>query len=335
MESGVEEIRLDGLTYRFNFCRKAEEFGSVRVNHWWMPITPLYAQRSRKKSVDGNHKAVTEYYWAVCRVRARTKERRTQETMLLANLVPHVRNQGSRGIFADAFFVKSRSFKDRKRRLDELDAMLASARDNKQTREAFHEQSRISLAKLDYPQGVQEAYDQVIGNLLNEGCALLKDLKTDAANANVLSRWNQLMTTVARRAGHFEEKLALDAISYEARAAFHDCYSVAWLNFLPELRWRHGLSHEDLTFLHFWHLAHNDSGATARGECLRFFHGHVLGLHPGTSPFLQTRTGRELMGEWLVDPESADCFGRLLNGLLICLFSYGTQRDEDQLDRRK
>ena len=139
----------------------------------------------------------------------------------------------------------------------------------------------------------------------------------------------------ARRSGNAGRKLVLDMLSYEARAAFHQCYTVVWCALIPYLVEKAKLSFESFGFLAFWHRDQVDSSSIEQGTCVSLFHGHVFGLHPGGGLFLQTEAGRELMGEWLQNPESAAYFGRLLHGLYVAIYDYVERRQTAAAARRR
>lgn len=335
METGlIEEFTLAGSTYRFSLCHKFDDFGAIPVNQWWMPVTELYAQRQKRGAVEGNHRMTTEFYWAMCRALGATRERDAQERFLLARLLPEVRSQGGRKIFADAF-LDGRSVRDRQERVAELEAMLCASGHEQMTRAQFHEGTHILLGRREYPDETQQIYDCLASQLLAEPCQALGHGATSEAVAMVQDRWQQHQKAIGRRAGRAEAKSVLDVLSYEARAAFHHCYSVAWSALLPRLQETRQLTEPDFHFLRLWHLDQIDSDAAERGECLSLFHGHILALHPGTGYFLQAATGRTLMGEWMRAPNSESCFNRFLHGLFVTLNQYALQRDAVSDSRRK
>jgi hypothetical protein len=321
-------------TFEFDFCRKTEDFDGVMINHWWLPVTQLYGQRLYKNSSGGNHGAITDSYWALCREAETTHEARAQECFLLAKLVPHVRNQGSRKIFPDSF---PGGISPKRRRLysQDLEALLASGQHGVMTFDELHHKTSVLLLRSHYPRGAWEAYSQIIEPLLACGKDLLNQGCVEAAIDDVRERWSHLMTSIGRRAGRTEEKAALDAISYEARAAFHDCYSEVWCVLLRAIHAEYGMTGHEFNFLRLWHFAHFDQTRVARGECGLWFHGHIFALHPGMSWFLTTRTGRQLMGNWLRQPTSNERLGQLLNGLYIALYHYSDRRASGKDDRRK
>lgn len=142
MESGlIESVGVAGRTFDFSLCRKSERFGSVEVDHWWMPITDLYQQRQRRGH-DLNHRRVIDCFWAMVLNDGPNPECDVRESYLLARLVPHVRSQGSRAVFSDAwpYSPEMRLTRRRREEDEELQALLCSG--GRTTRQAFHESVR-------------------------------------------------------------------------------------------------------------------------------------------------------------------------------------------------
>jgi len=135
------------------------------------------------------------------------------------------------------------------------------------------------------------------------------------------------MKLIGRRAGHEQEKIALNILSYEARAAFHHCYSLAWCQLITALGTHERFNEATWIFLKFWHTDWIDS------EEISLFHGHVFGLHPGTGPFMLTPAGQQLIGNWLAEPMEVQQWARLLHGILVAMFEYARRRDDAAADR--
>ncbi len=309
--------------FAFDFCRKPHElFGSTPIDHWWMPVTPLYGQRQGGSGTANNRSEILRFFWAKVRDLGATNHRETQERLLLSSLLPSMRVVGSRRIFADAF-LKPATRSQKSERIAALESQLSVVSDQMLTRVEFENQSWLALGCLSFPEGMQGVYDRLSHELLDEPCSMLANGHPLEALENLQETWKRFMQTIARRARHAEEKIALDVLSYEARTAFHDCYSAVWSALIPLLKLENHLTEASVAFLYFWHTALKDP------EFNTFpFHGHVLGLHPGTSTFMQSRTGRRLLGDWLANYESVELRARVLNAILIALFDYRRQREE-------
>lgn len=145
--------------------------------------------------------------------------------------------------------------------------------------------------------------------------------------------WDVFMRRVSRRAGRFTEKLALDVISYECRAAVHRCYSASWCLLLPRLQERHRLSEASFEFLRCWHLEPSQEIADV-DEYFHLFHGHVFGLHPIGAAILRTQSGRERVGEWLSAGDEAT-FERVLFALNVAAFHYKDCLNRTAEERRR
>lgn len=325
----VRRVSLNEREYRFDLCRKRNQsMGPVTVDHWWMPVTLLYAQRQGNTPPAPNHTEIVRLYWAVVEQQQATAVRSAQERLLLAALVPKVRVEGSRTIFADAFLRRSpRS--QQSEAIATLDALLLAEGETRLTRAEFHEGSWNALGRPEFPPGLQERYETLSRELLDEPCRILGAGDFNDAIFQITEIWDRFHRSIGRRGGHREERIVLDVISYEARAAFHHCYSVAWSALIPLLASGENIGSASTTFLRFWHTDWIDSQTYAS-----LFHGHVFGLHPGTGLFTLTETGPRLLGEWLAAPNSVEAFGRLLRGLLIALFDYSGHRGDVAANRR-
>jgi hypothetical protein len=104
---------------------------------------------------------------------------------------------------------------------------------------------------------------------------------------------------------------------------------------LPHLESKYQLSDPSANFLKFWHIVHCCEAAEGDNFYFHLFHGHVFALHPTSSEFLRTATGRESIGDWLVHPDHASAFGRLLHGLYVAAGHYNLRRDDRAQERKK
>jgi hypothetical protein len=329
MERGLRQtLSVGGENFEFELCRKQNvPFGPVDVDQWWMEVTPLYAQRQNRKLQSRNHSQVIEHYWAKCHQEHATLEREAQERFLLASLLPLMRSQGSRKVFDDAFLRAGRRA-DQVLDVLNLDALLRGSREKVLTTEDFYDKSLKLLGRAEWPPELRQKYESLSATLLDKACdSLSRHSNTGAAIEVARVQWDSLMRQFGRRSRCDQEKLVLDVISYESRAAFHHCYSNVWYyGLLPKLKRDYGVNEESLYFMYFWHTIR-----VIQGQSL--FHGHVFGLHPGTARFLLTATGRELMGEWLQDTCNDVSHSRLLYGLFLSLCEYSTRRSESAADR--
>jgi hypothetical protein len=338
-------FEIAGQTIALEMCRKDESFGSVTVDHWWLPITDLYGQRNRRGR-PGNREAILRAYHALAVEEFRT-DPDVEQSYLLARLVPEVRNQGSRRIFLDAFL--HRSAKRDRPYLDELNTSIRSTFDRETDEGEFHRQTAEILGPPHLAPDVEAEYRKMEDNLFGPVRGRVAE-QPEAAWESVTATWGEWMQTVARKAGHETTKQVLDVLSYEARAALHRVYSAVWNDLLSYLQLMYALSPESRSFLEFWHL---DPCRPGDGPgYFHLFHGHVFGLHPAGAAFIQTAAGHSLLEQWLrhdtrpglwtrlsqtmtASDRGAAAYRRLLNGLLIATFEYQRRLTDEAARRRR
>ncbi|MCA9118303.1 MAG: hypothetical protein KDA79_24735, partial [Planctomycetaceae bacterium] len=151
-----------------------------------------------------------------------------------------------------------------------------------------------------------------------------------------------------RRGGNSDQKRILDILSYEARAAVHRCYSAVWVGIIDTLSECDGWSAEADRFHKLWHLDQCWQGDDEGRSNFHLFHGHIFGLHPACADFVETPTGRQLIGEWLASGHDPSCgqavgipdsaapqFERLLGGILIAVMAYASRHQDTAENRRR
>lgn len=301
-----ERLRFGDQWITFTLHRKQAKLGAVAIDQWWMPVPDLYGQRERRGRPD-NREAVLAGFWEYCRERGTLTDPEVQESYLLARLVPHVRNQGSRSIFRDSFLGQDRRARDEAIQL--LERMLAGSRDQEVDEVEFHRKTGAILGPPTLSSEAEVEYRRMEAELLEAPRDLLLSGK-EVAVALLETHWQKWMGSIARRAGHETVKTVLNVLSYEARAALHRAYSAIWDGVLVSvLHMKYGLSSESARFLQFWHVAPIQEAVDPQSY-FHVFHGHVFSLHPAGGAFLQTPTGQELVGAWLAGPADEPAFGR-------------------------
>lgn len=323
-----ERIEVDCAGQRFSFDLNSQQqhlTGETPLYQWWMPVTPLYGQRRGGSSLAHNHREILRLYWSEVKRLNAEDCRDAQERFLLASMVSEVRVAGSRSIFADAFLKSARPDEIRK-----LDTLIRQGSTTGISREEFHNRSLNLLGRREYPDGLQATYDEFLDGLLKCDLNRIDAENFDDERPTVIDAWKLAMKRIGRRARRYTEKLVMDVLSYESRAAFHDCYSVAWCYLIPRLAEEQNWNLRTCWFHQFWHTGNRD-----HVHQTPLFHGHVFGLHPASGPFMKSSSGRELLGNWLCQPSSEEDLGRLLHGLLIALFDYQSRRDDQAKSRAR
>ncbi len=321
------------ISHRFVFdvCRKAEQFGNVRIDQWWMGPATVYPQRGRPA---GNFQPIVDYYWERCLFEGTAINDEVENTFILANLLPLVRSNGGRKVFADSRPNRKQTGTGVRTIAAELDLLLQVGRHSEMNESKFQKETANVLGPPDYGVEVRELYQQFAEDLLGPAREAL-ERDGEAGLQVAIDQWTQWDGSIGRRSGNDLKKQALNILSYECRAALHTCYSAVWYELIQHLSNRHGMSDESVVFHRLWHLDLHEGPETNLLPNSRLFHGHVFALHPACANFVLTGTGCELIGEFLTDPSSKPAFHRLLNGLCIAMHDYAQRNDLYALLRKK
>lgn len=313
--------RYNGRPFRFALDRKNARFGSCQIPQFWMDIRELYGQRGTSAAT---LKQLADAFWAICQEEGAEKIVDNQQVYLLCRLLPEVRALGSNNVILDAR-LHWKSVRDKKSMM-QLEAALRDTRHEGLTPEAFHEKT-VAMARPSESWALeQERYRELEKRLLGQGQRRLLE-NPGAALRSAQARWRDVAGT-ARKKKNGELLRYLDIFSYECRAALHRCYSATWKRLILALDNEFDLSESCRWFHRFWQceLVIKD---------VSVFHGHVLGLHPGTGLLLQTAAGRDLMGSWLEDLNSNQKMFHLLHALYVCLLHYDALYESKQTVQRK
>lgn len=321
-----------GGYYSFEFCRKSAVFGDVPVDQFWLSLDSIYGRRGAHPR---NYEVLVELYWAQCMQALTVFDDETIDSFILAKLLPYFRRNGSRKIFDDAILTSPRRLGERKQDLvHQLDIKLAASRHGTLDMESFHRKSNALLGRPDLSPEAEACYRELAEELLGKGRAAIGRWGPKVGIQAPISTLEHWMKTFARRSGQEDRKLALDMLSYEARAAVHRCYSSVWYLVLDRLAEK---CEFDEASVQFHRLMHFDIQLPSNIPGARFhlFHGHVFSLHPGLGLFFQTRTGGELIGDYLRGHGADVPFGHLLNGFCTALADYYVRSDEIASARKR
>ena len=320
MESGIEKcFCLAGEEFWFDLSRREACFADVSFLQYWMPIPELYGLRGRSHSP--NRLEILRLFWAIIEQENASRIRDTQERFLLATLLAETRSTGSRRVFSDAFLGSAGSV------VSELNELLRAARGESISRQEFRTRTWSALG-CDSFEGLDELYTEMSDHLLADACELLGNRLTQDASELVGTRWREFIRRVGRRKGNEDAKRVLDAISYEAKVAFHAAYSACWSALLPSLAQEESWAASTALFHRLWHTDWIDSSETS------LFHGHIFALHPAGGYLAQTEVGQQYLGDWLAKPTCCVRLGRVLDAMTIAVFQYARTREERAEDRR-
>jgi hypothetical protein len=337
MERLEYPLQVGNRIFLFQLCRKlGEQFGEIPIDHWWMEVTPLYGQRQNRNSADPNRRSVIECYGEYCRRAGDVRE--AQERVVLASLLPEMRSQGSRLIINDAFPGAAKG-KIKSQDVNDLNALICQQKGRRVTIDEFHDGTLKLLKSRKLPGELKSKYVEMSESLFRESCRLLEcGNGWEAMMANAGPIWSSWQKRYGRRSGHEDEKMVMNILSYEARAAFHHCYSVAWTLLSDSLIASHGITPPTKKFLNCWHrdLIDENRRTLDSDGCWSLFHGHVFALHPASARFGLTSAGKSLLGDFLIAEgnEESVAFERVLNGMLIAVGEYHSRMSDQSFNRK-
>ena len=222
--------------------------------------------------------------------------------------------------------LKAKTPKDLLSMAEELENMLRVSQSEELTEVQFRDLTGDLLGPPQYEKEVWNRYREFVEEILGEGRRVF-EAEGERGLTVAKDGWCNKMRTIGRRAGNNIEKKVLDILSYEARAAFHRCYSVVWLDLMTHLANKYDLSKESVGFHKLWHLDIQQKAEETDDAHFHLFHGSIFGLHPACGNFMLTRTGPALIGEWLMDPECVSKYQRVLHGLLVAMHQYAMHND--------
>lgn len=319
-----------GFHYSFELHRKLANFGDIPVEQFWMHQNSLYG---REGTNPRNYDVTIEYYRALCRQAGTDSDDEVLDSYILAKMLPYVRRNGSRRVFNDSILTSPQHVGERSSDLiAELETQLQSGSSRGEGLDlvSFQRRTIDLLGHPEFSEAVQEQYRILTAELLGRGRRAVRMFGKSGLTTPIatIRRWKG---TFARRRGNEERKLALDALCYECRAAMHRCYSATWFQLLTHLERKYDLDHATVQF---HRLMHFDQMFPSDRPDARFhlFHGHIFALHPGLGLFMQTPTGRRLIGDYLRTDEDGP-FRRLLYGFWLALIDYDSRSERYRFAR--
>lgn len=256
----------------------------------------------------------------------------TIETHLLASLLPLVRQDAAQKIFPDAR-LKKQTAKLRAESVAKLDQLLSGCRDNRLSLIEFREKVRDAVGFPSVSDDEIAVYRDWSGEMFDGIEQLWGDDLAEAV-ATVEERWNGWNKRFGRRSKNKTQKTVLDVLSFESKAAFHQCYSAAWTVILQQLMADQEPREIFANFHGLWHLDQRIEDPVSR-ESIHLLHGLVLGLHPAFSLLISTPTGSRLIVESVSEPANIPAQERFFNSALAAIFHYNEERQSYNSNRRR
>jgi hypothetical protein len=315
-------------------CLKPLNLGQGRsLSQMWINRNALNPNGGQ---VGAAYHEITRYYRERCRSFGTGPLTEKQlETYLLAKLYPHAKKITLNRVIHGASLKPEQHMIARK----ELDELLKGA--DKLTSSDFRKQAEgLIVNKPSTDERLLGTYRMMLADLVS---IAKRDMAADQADLPaVMEQWRQWLGKFIRRSKGAPEPDVMDILSAEARAAFSICYSAFWFDLLALVDakrqdWPWSVFHR------LWHLEMVWLDPDDQRKYLTLFAGNCLALHPAASIFIQTKRGRELLGDavFSVKPGEElnnltnDKLQRLLYGLSLAMFAYKSAHEEGLSARRE
>ena len=292
------------------------------IRQFWLPKPGLYGTRQRQTS---NHAVVLDYYRLLCFQRVTDRLANPAKTHLLASLLPRVRTNKAQNIFPDASVKPPRGCpKTPGYEPEDLELLLEGSQTQRLTLVEFQNQNRTAVEYPCYPESTFELYRDYEHRLF-DGASDLWWHNPVAAQKLLTDRWDKWHHGIGRRRGNVEQKDVLNILSYESKAAFHQCYSALWVELIPYFVANQPNQVISRRFHSLWHL---DQRLNVPGSArvVHLLHGLAVGLHPAFGMLLTTNTGRRIVGEMVANPDDLAAQERFFQAGMISLYLYATTR---------
>lgn len=299
-----------------SLCRRELEMGNRMVQQYWIRKPGLYGTRRQNSS---NHRAILTAFRCLVLAAGALRDDEAAQSHLLASLLSVSRSNGAQRIFPDACPKARIGTADR----DMLEEMLNLSSHERMTLHDFQVQNREALGFPDYGEEVWARYREFSAQLFDQAISIWPD-NLDASIACVRSQWEQMTKSFGRRRGCQEEKQILDILSFESKAAFHQCYSALWVELIPVLSAEQTDRPLFESFHSLWHL---EQRIPCEPHPQHLLHGLVLGLHPAFGDLLATNSGRKIVGCLLESPSNQEEQERFLHAGLVSLHHYAARRE--------
>lgn len=310
---------------KVELCSKDLVLGHQVLRQFWFNRSSIYG--TRRKSAC-NQPAILDYFRRrVLQDNHAESQKTAAETHLLAYLTPVIRSTGAQRVLPDA--VNFPTHGSKRRHFEAVAALENTLQKMSEPYLTFAEFYDLSLGLLEVP--------EVTGELLNEYrnleselfAGVLRDWKTspDTAKETVLKRWEGFQREFSRRSGdkHRLKREVLDVLSYESKAALHQCYSELWQALAQALANREEC--ESVGRFHlFWHC--DIRVPTDEIQDIHLMHGHVFALHPAFARLIQTKTGSAVIGAAMNGHRDSTAMRRFFTAACCAINDYMSERGE-------
>lgn len=320
----LEKARCEG--FEIAVCDKDATLGSETFRQFWLKNTSVYGGRKRPAE---NQAAILGFFHRMALdIDCDVDHRNAAPTYLLASLASDIRSNKSQDVFPDASPANTSSAK-RYRMVADLDDILKQTAGDELSCDDFYCHSRTVGDLAEPSDEVAEEYLMLESHLY---AGVLDDWvdEPEICARLVQERWRDWTHRARRSDCSHVFKNVLNVLSYESKAALHQCYSLLWLHLADAFA-----KQEDSLFVRqfhrFWHCDHRVS--TGDVQDMHLFHGHVFGLHPAFSLMIQTETGGSIIADAVGKAMSSVAMRTFFAAGIVSLNFYVSDRIENRRRR--
>ncbi|EMI44887.1 hypothetical protein RRSWK_02527 [Rhodopirellula sp. SWK7] len=306
-----------------SFCEKQATLGTVCFRQFWLKNSSIYGGRGRRAE---NQPSILNFFHRMT-VDAGCLEdhRKPAETFLLASLASEIRSNKAQQVFPDASLANwSSAYRCRK--VAALDAQLRQSSGETMTSDDFYRHSRTVCELAEMSNNVIEEYltlelqlfDGVLDDWIDE---------PETCKQLVNERWRDWMLMARRSSCKQVFKDVLNILSYESKAALHQCYSLLWIHLADAFADLEGSAFVR-QFNRFWHCDHRIP--TGVVQDMHLLHGHIFGLHPAFSMMIQTEVGGNIIANAIGHSFDSSAMRTFFAAAIVSLNFYMSDRIESR-----
>ncbi len=277
-----------GLT--ITVCDKEATLGIESFRQFWLKNSSVYG--GRRTFADNREAILGFFHRAAVQQGGGADHHSAGETWLLASLASEIRSNKAQEVFPDASFSNCSSGR-RHRQITDLDALLSAAINDERNCNEFYHHSRNVCELADMLSEVVQEYLRLESQLY-EGVLDGWVEEPEICEQLVRERWRDWMYRARRSSCRRDFKDVLNILSYESKAALHQCYSLLWVHLAGAFAEQEGSNFVN-QFHRFWHCDYRVP--TDGVHDMHLLHGHIFGLHPAFALMIQTATGGGIIAD--------------------------------------
>lgn len=304
-----------------SFCEKQATLGTSSFRQFWLRNSSIYGGRGRQAE---NQPSVLNFFHRMT-VDARSLEdhRNAAETCLLASLVSDIRSNMAQHVFPDASLANWSSAY-RCRQVVALDALLRQSSGETMSSDDFYRHSRTICELAEMPSRVVDEYLTLESQLFY---GVLDDWidEPEICKQLVHERWRDWIRLTRRSSCERVFKDVVNILSYESKAALHQCYSLLWIHLADAFADQEGSAFVG-QFHRFWHCDHRIPNDGVQD--MHLFHGHIFGLHPAFSLMIQTEVGGGIIADAVGHNFDSSAMRTFFAAAIVSLNFYMSERIE-------